>query len=92
MSDGRMWMDTQQARGHASRINHGVSEVQGLIDQITSLLDGIYWEGEDKRRFMDSWEGQLRPTASRVIQQLQDSADELRRRADEQDALSERGY
>jgi WXG100 family type VII secretion target len=92
MSDGRMWMDTQQARGHAGKINQGVSEVQGLIDQITGLLDGIYWQGEDRERFMAQWEGELKPTAGRVVQQLQDSADELNRRADEQDALSQRGY
>lgn len=90
MSDGR-WMDTTQARGHAGKIDSGVSAVQGLIDQITEMINGIYWEGRDKERFLADWEGQLRPTASQVMHTLRTSAEELRRRADEQDELSRRG-
>jgi hypothetical protein len=85
-----MWMDTQQARGHASKINGGVGKVRGLIDEITKILAETYWEGEDKRMFAADWDGQLRPQANQLLAAMAASAAELVRRADEQDALSQR--
>jgi hypothetical protein len=90
MSDP-MWMDTMQARGHAAKISSGVESVRGLIDQITGMIDGFYWEGEDKERFMADWHGELQPRAAQVMEALQQGADELNRRADEQDSLSQTG-
>jgi len=92
MTDGPMWMDTQQARGHAGKINGGVATVRGLIEEITKMLANTYWEGQDKKRFLADWNGQLRPQAAQVLQAMEDSAAELIRRADEQDALSQRSH
>jgi hypothetical protein len=86
-----MWMDTTQARGHAGKIDSGVSSVKKLIAEISNMLENTYWSGADRERFMADWDGQLRPAAAQVVQNLQSAADELRRRADEQDALSQRG-
>jgi hypothetical protein len=91
MSDGRMWMDTQQARGHAGKINQGVGKVRALIDQITTMIANTYWEGRDKERFLADWHGQLKPQVAQVLQAMEDGAAELNRRADEQDALSQQG-
>jgi hypothetical protein len=87
-----LWMDTGQARGYAGQINSGVSMVQGLIDEITDMIEGLYWNGEDKQRFTADWTGNLRPQAARVLTTLRSTADDLNRRADEQDQLSERGH
>jgi uncharacterized protein YukE len=84
-------MDTGQARGHAGQINSGMSMIQGLIDEITDLIDGLFWTGEDKEHFTADWNGNLRPQAARVVTTLRTTADDLNRRADEQDQLSDRG-
>jgi hypothetical protein len=67
-----------------------VAKVRGLIDEITRMLANTYWEGEDKKQFLADWNCQLRPQAAQVLQAMEDSAAELNRRADEQDALSQR--
>ena len=85
-------MDTGQARGHAGQINSGVSMVQGLIDEITDMVDGLFWNGKDNQRFTADWTGNLRPQATRVMTTLRATADDLNRRADEQDQLSDRGH
>jgi uncharacterized protein YukE len=87
-----MWMDTTQARGHAAKINSSVELLGGLIEKVTKMIEGIYWEGEDKKRFVDDWQSQLQPRHAEVSDALRQGAHELVRRADAQDTLSQTGH
>lgn len=87
-----LWMDAGQARGYASQINGGIASMHSLIEQIGSLIDGIYWEGEDKKAFVSDWHGDFKPGAHQATQALQDTADELHRRAQAQEDLSQNGH
>lgn len=92
MSRDGLWIDVGKARQFAGEINGGIGALQGLIEQIGTLLGEIYWEGDDKKHFELDWHGNFKPEASRAAQTMQQSSDELVRRAHAQEQLSQQGY
>jgi uncharacterized protein YukE len=50
-------MDIQEVRNLSSALNNGASEIQDIINKITSQLSGTQWIGADATRFRDDWSG-----------------------------------
>jgi hypothetical protein len=92
MSREGLWIDVGKARQFSGQINGGIGQMQGLIESISALIGDIFWEGDDKLHFSNDWHGNFKPEAARATQSLQETSDEMLRRAHAQEQLSHQGY
>jgi hypothetical protein len=88
MARDGLWTNVDEARGYAGQISDGVGSINGLISQITGLLDNTYWVGEDREHFEDDFHNGLKPEAHKATTGMTDAANEFTRRANAQEQLS----
>lgn len=81
-------MDPEESHQGARQMNQGASQVRGMVDQISQLLGEVTWEGNDAKAFLRDWDGSLRPELNKAMDNLQENADELHRRARMQEEAS----
>lgn len=81
-------MDTEYARQAAHSMDGGVGAMNGVVGNISSMLEGVLWIGESASRFKEDWHGSFAPQLHGATNALSDNARVLRQRADMQDEAS----
>lgn len=81
-------IDTEYSRATSSRMDTHAGDLQGMVDNVSSLVDSVLWIGPAAQRFQQDWNGSMRPQLQRAADSLHENAAELRRRADLQDEVS----
>ncbi|WP_029145963.1 hypothetical protein [Microbacterium luticocti] len=81
-------IDTQYTRDQSQRMDSHATELKGVVDSVSALVDQVLWIGPAADRFKQDWDGALRPELAQAADSLRENAAELRRRADLQDEVS----
>ncbi len=81
-------IDTEYSRDASRRMDSQASDLKGMVDNVSALVESVLWLGPAANRFKQDWDGALRPELQQAAQSLHENAIELRRRADLQDEVS----
>ena len=81
-------IDTEYSREQSRQMDSGASDLQGMVNDVSALVDAVLWIGPAAGRFQQDWNGSLRPELQAATDTLHENAAELRRRADLQDEVS----
>ena len=81
-------IDPQESRQRARAMRSGAGDLSSMVAGIGSMLGQVTWAGPGAGRFLDEWDGALRPEIEAATENLHQNAQELDRRADLQDQAS----
>ncbi len=81
-------IDTQYSRDASRQMDSQASDLGGMVNDVSALVDSVLWLGPAAERFKQDWDGSLRPELQAATESLHENAAELRRRADLQDEVS----
>ncbi|PZR51573.1 hypothetical protein DNL40_15890 [Xylanimonas oleitrophica] len=81
-------IDPQQSREHARAMRSGAGDLSDIVGAIGSMLSQVTWTGPGAERFLQEWDGALRPELENATQNLRENAAELDRRAEMQEEAS----
>lgn len=81
-------IDTQYSRDASRQMDSQASDLAGMVNDVSALVDSVLWLGPAAERFKQDWDGSLRPELQAATESLHENAAELRRRADLQDEVS----
>jgi uncharacterized protein YukE len=91
MSGGMLGMAPAQADAFAGRIAGDAVAMRDLLRQIASMVTEVAWFGHNADLFREDWEGRLQPQLVAVVEELDRTAQNLRRLAAAQTQLSNNG-
>jgi hypothetical protein len=81
-------MDIGQIRSLAGQMVRAVTDLRGLIRDLTAELESAPWRGPDRDRFIDEWRSHHVVRLSRVADGLQDASGSCREYARRQEDAS----
>jgi uncharacterized protein YukE len=82
-------MDPAAVRQFAQQLNQKAGEIQSIMQQLTSSLQGTPWLGADRQQFESDWNGQHCAALRQVIQGLEDAATRAVANAQQQEQASQ---
>jgi len=80
--------DVDQLDSLAQRFDAVSNEIEGMVNQLTSQIEGAWWQGTDADRFRGDWNGQYRGQLQAVCARLNETAQAVRAQANQQRATS----
>ncbi|WP_129667267.1 WXG100 family type VII secretion target [Phytoactinopolyspora endophytica] len=83
-----MGIDPEQTQEASQQMDASADNLGAMVNMLGSMLDSVYWTGDDATRFMADWNGSLRPELDRATENIRENAVELNRRARMQDEAS----
>lgn len=81
-------MDIPAVRQLATQMDAASSEIEQLINRLTSALAGTEWVGNDASAFRDEWQSSHTTNLRQVSERLKTVAEQARKNASEQEAAS----
>ena len=91
MNNGLLGLAPEQAYAFAGRISADARSMQDLVGQVTRMVTQVAWFGHNADLFRGDWEGRLSAQLVAVVEELDRTAQTLRRLADAQVQLSNNG-
>ncbi|GEM_PF-4533765 len=91
MAGGMQGGDPEDMDRVAGVIDAEREQIEGTRDELQSRVDALIpniWNGPDADAFVGNFNSDIRPQFDAVIEEMQQSAEELRRNADEQRTTS----
>lgn len=88
MSSSMQGMDTDEARQVSASMDEHAQGVNGVVANISGVIQGLNWHGPDRQGFESDWNGSFAPNANSAADSLSEQARNLNRHADAQDAVS----
>ena len=83
-----MGQDVEQVRQLAGQLNAKADEIQNILTQLTTQLQGVHWEGPDAMRFKNEWSSTHTSQLRTVINALQQAAQTALTNASQQEQAS----
>ncbi|WP_166353788.1 WXG100 family type VII secretion target [Phytoactinopolyspora limicola] len=83
-----MGIDPEQTRAASQQMDSTADNLGSMVSMLGSMLDSVFWEGDDAKRFMSDWNGSLRPELDRATETIRENAVELSQRAQMQEEAS----
>ena len=81
-------MESAQVRQLASQMDRRADEIDAMLRSTTARLSGLPWVGNDRNRFIDSWNSIHATKLRAVARGLREAAEKARFNANEQDRVS----
>lgn len=81
-------LDPEYSREASRGMQASADDLQGMVSDVSAVLDSVLWIGPAAHRFKQDWDGSLRPELTAACESLSDNARELHRRAEMQDEVS----
>ena len=81
-------MDISAIRALASQMTNSASEIQNLLQQMTSQLQSASWVGPDRERFVGDWQSTHVPALNNVVTALGQAAQLAGQNAQQQETAS----
>ena len=81
--------DVAALRGFAKTLNDRRANIKEAVDQLTSMIQGLTWVGQDREQFVQDWEQIHRPGPLQILADLQDSSTNAYRYAASQENASQ---
>ncbi|WP_440900025.1 hypothetical protein [Actinosynnema sp.] len=88
MSTSMQGMDTEYARSVGQNMGEHAGQVAGVVSSISAMIQGLNWQGSDRRAFENDWTGSFAPSATACSESLGDQGRVLCVHADRQDEVS----
>ncbi len=80
--------DIEQVQALAKQLTAKASDIEGVISQLSSAVNGVQWMGPDAERFKSDWSGTHVPQLKQVVSALQSASQAASRNAQEQQRAS----
>lgn len=80
--------DIQQLRALGAQLNSKAGEIDGILSNLTNLLNNTQWQGPDATRFHTEWTGQHTAALRQVASALRDAASKAQQNAAQQEQAS----
>lgn len=84
-------MAPAQAYAFAARMTTDAQSMRDLVTQIAQMVTDVAWFGHNAEVFRRDWESRLRPQLLAIVDELERTAQALRRHAAAQEQLSNTG-
>ncbi len=81
-------LDSEQVRQLAAQLNNKAGEIENILTQLTSQLNGVNWIGGDAERFKGEWSGTHTAQLKQVISALHQASQTATQNAQEQETAS----
>lgn len=66
-------LDVEQVQQLSAQLNNKANDIQGILTQLTTMLNNTQWTGPDHDAFMNDWSGQHTTSLKQVIAALQEA-------------------
>jgi uncharacterized protein YukE len=80
--------DVEQVKQMATQLNSKAGDIESVISQLTSAVNGVHWEGPDAKQFKSDWQSQHVPQLRKVVDALRHASQAANRNAAEQQQTS----
>ena len=81
-------MDIVAVRNLSTQMSTKATEIEGIRDQLSSLLGNTEWVGPDQVRFKGDWDNQCVQALTRVAGTLNDASRAAQQNAEQQEQAS----
>lgn len=81
-------MDIAQIRALADQMDRRASEIDALLARLTRLVNGDFWAGADRERFVGEWRDRHAAGLRRIADGLQEASKHAREQARRQEWAS----
>jgi uncharacterized protein YukE len=81
--------DIEQVQQLATQLNAKASDIQNIITQLTSQINGVNWQGPDANKFRSDWQGTHTAQLKAVVNALQTAAQSAKQNAQQQQTASQ---
>lgn len=86
---GKWGMDIQQVRQLAHQFNQKAVELDGILGQLTGLLNSSPWQGPDAAQFRGQWSGPYSAAIRQASAALRTAAQQAQQNANQQEQASQ---
>lgn len=73
----------------ANQLRDAAEEIGSIERELTSGLEGVFWQGPDADQFRDQWSGEMVPALQNVMQAVNGLGDDADRNASQQVSTSQ---
>lgn len=80
--------DVEQVKQLATQMNSKAGDIENVISQLTSSVNGVRWDGNDAKQFKNDWQSQHVPQLRKVVDALRNASQAAKRNAAEQEQTS----
>lgn len=80
--------DVEQVKQMATQLNSKAGDIESVITQLTSAVNGVRWDGNDAKQFKSDWQSQHVPQLRKVVDALRSASQAANRNAAEQQQTS----
>lgn len=88
MAAGMVGMNVEEVRNLARQMDSVAGQIEQLGQQITSLLGGTTWVGNDRNTFESNWQSSHVAAIRNVVQAVQNASQTALRNAADQEQVS----
>lgn len=88
MSGGLIGLDVQQVNALGDRLHQASGQINDLVHQLTSVLQGTDWRGHDGDQFRDDWNSRHVSALKQVATALEQAGTQAKRNASAQEQTS----
>lgn len=81
--------DVTQVRALAKQLSAKATEIQNIMQQLTSQLQNVQWSGPDAEKFRGDWQGQHMAQLKQVVNALNEASQRANRNAQQQETTSQ---